>query len=151
MVASLAVLIPAFLLFFTVTAQPAPPAIGGDIQRLPECTELGANALRKNIRERVFTEVIVAKKENMKYDCSLEGYASLFLSSQSLYRVYTASVNIVHTEFEDAKADNYKVRDFIRKAVRSWGTSLTQMGHKNLFGCNYQLKDNKYKVVCLYM
>ncbi|KAL6742419.1 hypothetical protein Aduo_015570 [Ancylostoma duodenale] len=151
MVAS-AVSLPAFLLLLSVaTAQPAPPAIGGDIQRLPECSQLGATALRKNIRERVFTDVVVAKKENMKYDCSLEGFASLFLSSRSLYNVHTANVNIVHTEFEDTKADNYKVRDFVRKAVKSWSTSFEQMGQKNLFGCNYQLKDNKYRVVCLYM
>ncbi|KAL6742415.1 hypothetical protein Aduo_015566 [Ancylostoma duodenale] len=149
--AALHFLVPSFLLLSAATAQPPPPAIGGEIQKLPDCKQLGANALRKNIRERLFTEVVVATGQEMRYDCSLEGFASLFLTNRSLYQVYTANVNIVQSEFDGTKTKEYKVRDFIREAVKSWAALYGEMGPRSLFGCNYKLDGNKYKVVCLYM
>ncbi|KAL6742416.1 hypothetical protein Aduo_015567 [Ancylostoma duodenale] len=146
--AALHFLVPSFLLLSAATAQ---PAIGGEIQKLPDCSQLGASALPKNIRERLSTEVVVAAG-NMKYDCSLEGFASIFLSNRSLYQVYTANLNIIQSEFEDVKTNGYKVRDFIRKAVKSWNDLFFEIkGDRSSFGCNYKLDGNKYKVVCLYM
>ncbi|EYB99719.1 hypothetical protein Y032_0120g903 [Ancylostoma ceylanicum] len=150
--AAINVSFPAVILVLSVgMVLSAPPAIGGDIQRLPDCKDLGDTALKSNIRTRVATEVVVAKKEDMKYDCNLEGFASLFLTNRRLFEVYTANVLIVQTEFEEKKADNDKVRNFIRKAVESWKPFYDEMGPKSTFGCNYQLKGNKHKIACLYM
>ncbi|RCN34835.1 hypothetical protein ANCCAN_19314 [Ancylostoma caninum] len=149
--AALHFLLPTFVLLSAASAQQAPPAIGGEIQKLPDCSQLGASALPKKIRERLSTGVVVAAG-NMKYDCNLEGFASIFLSNRSLYQVYTANMNIIQSEFEDVKTKDYKVRAFIRKAVKSWADLFFEIkGERSLFGCNYKLDGKKYKVVCLYM
>ncbi|EYC13871.1 hypothetical protein Y032_0042g574 [Ancylostoma ceylanicum] len=124
---------------------------------LPDCKALGKYAVRANIRELIFVNVITAEPiQNQPvsimpgYDCILEGIARIELDRSTPSNLCTGVGKVITEKFEDAKIPGYKPKDFIAKAVKSFYDSIGKMGVTGQFGCNYAADETKYRIACVF-
>ncbi|KAK6754380.1 hypothetical protein RB195_013403 [Necator americanus] len=121
----------------------------GYTHEIPECPERN-RALSENLRDQLFSGIL-AKKPDLKYNCTLELTAARMLERKDREKTMdTLSKNKSRLFFEKEDADN-GVAVVTKTALDTWKDYFSQLGHRESVGCNYVFEDNKkHKYICLF-
>ncbi|KAL6741195.1 hypothetical protein Aduo_014473 [Ancylostoma duodenale] len=130
-----------------------PQSPSGDEVTIPECND----GMKTGARKRLVTSV-TTKNPRLRYDCQLSRQASSESGGsfggtreESPDETNMHSTTGLGLAFQEEKRQDYKLRQFLVDAVKSWENDLKGMdGSMERFGCSLSTPGANYRIICFF-